>query len=176
MSYKIFTCCTVALLLGMMLGTLPRPMHITASQDLTPTQYAGLHDRFEKAKKLFDENDLDSAYKEFHRLRVEFEGIKDWESYLRSSLFIADIHRAKRDQDSAFYYLNNAMTNARERFSDKNLIFAEINHKYGVALIDKGSFDEARVFIERAISLRTQPGLPPDSSLSLSYNSLGNIF
>ncbi len=176
MSYRIFIGYLIVLLIALILGFHSPLTIINVSKDKIPSREASLQQRFEKAKSIFERNDLDSAYHEFLQLKAEFENAQEWGSTLRCMLFLADIHKAKSSYDSVFYYIGLTKAIASKHFDENTLIFAEINHKYGVALIDKGSFDEARPYIEKAIQLRTRPGLAADSSLSLSYNSLGNIF
>ncbi len=125
---------------------------------------------------MLSRNAVDSAQAEYKQLIAFFEQQGDRRLQIESLMGLADAFRNKMLYDSSLRYLRTAEDLGRKYLEHGNLLFADINHRIGTILIDKGHFVAARSYIDLAVEIRMESELEADSALAHSYNNLGHIF
>ncbi|HSW67439.1 MAG TPA: CHAT domain-containing tetratricopeptide repeat protein, partial [Bacteroidales bacterium] len=128
-----------------------------------------------KARQLLEANRLDSALMLYRTALSDLISHGKWDSVVSVTVDIAEIKRQKRENDSAFYFLDHALMIYKSKNVHNNQLHADILHKKGVTSIDIGNYSDAELNLREAIYIRQLSGDQSSGSLALSFNGLGNI-
>lgn len=131
---------------------------------------------YEHAEELRKKADYDSSLIYYKRASEGFRKIKDWPSLIESEIGIADFYRIKGQLDEALKKMTEAELLCRQNLDTNSISFADINHKKGIILSDKGDFELSNHFLNKSIALRVKLNGTNDTLLALSYNGLGTNF
>lgn len=131
---------------------------------------------YERAESLRKKAEYDSSFTYYKRASDAFRKKQDWESLIKSEIGIADYYRIKGQPIEALKKIADVERLARQNLDTSSISFANIYHKKGIILSDKGDFEQSIVFLNKSIVLRVQLNGPKDTLLALSYNGLGTNF
>jgi CHAT domain-containing protein/Tfp pilus assembly protein PilF len=131
---------------------------------------------YAKAESYRKKADYDSSLLFYKRASEAFRKIKDWKSLIESEIGIADYYRIKGQLDEALKKTDDAGMLCRQYLDTASISFADICHKKGIILSDKGDFEQSNVFLNKSIALRVRLNGAKDTLLALSYNGIGTNF
>jgi len=149
---------------------------VLASCNNTPKTTAKLNSPeilFKRAEALRKKAEYDSSFKYYQQASEIFRKKQDWISLIRSEIGIADYYRIKGKLDDALKKINETESLSKNKINENNIVIAEIYHKKGIILSDKGDFEQSNILLNKSISLRARINGANDTLLALSYNGLG---
>jgi CHAT domain-containing protein len=129
-----------------------------------------------RAEALSKRAEYDSSLKYYKQASIEFRRLQDWESLIRTEIDIADYYRIKGQLDDALKQITETESLGQKKLNANSIAFADIYHKKGIILSNKGNFIESNILLNKSISLRISHNGTKDTLLSLSYNGLGTNF
>lgn len=131
---------------------------------------------FKKGNIHFQESQFDSALFYFNQASKEYQLAKEWENQIITLIHIGENYRVKGNYDNAL----NTYLQAKQIIEKEAVFKPEIQfnllHKIGVVQIDRGNFNASLAPLQQAINLKITTQGPNDTTLALSYNSLGNAW
>jgi CHAT domain-containing protein/Tfp pilus assembly protein PilF len=128
---------------------------------------------YEHAESLRKKAEYDSSLIYYKRASDAFRSKQDWESLIKCEIGIADYYRIKGQYDEALKRIDEAENRSLEKLDRKSSSFANIYHKKGIILSDKGDFEQSNILLNKSIALRISINGTNDTLLALSYNGLG---
>ena len=131
---------------------------------------------FKQAELLRKKAEYDSSYTYYKRASDAFRKKKDWKSLIATEIAIADYYRIKGQLDEALRKIGDAELLGRLNLDTTSISFADLYHKKGIILSDKGDFEQSNGFLNKSIALRIRLNGKNDTLLALSYNGLGTNF
>ncbi len=122
---------------------------------------------------LVQKEKYDSAYIYYKRAADEFEKQGNKEKLTTALLKITDLKRIQGDIDEAMLIVEKAIETIDPKNTDDHKILAEVLHKKGLLLNNKGYFDSAASVLNLSIRYKTKLYGTNDTSMSNTYNLLG---
>ena len=133
------------------------------------------HDMLKKADIFIKKAEFDSALKYYQQANIVIGSENKWEEYLNTLLKQVDILRTKGHNDEAYKKLAEAQKIYDSKCPGKTSLQADILHRKGILLMDKGNFDSSSLAFNQSIGIRIKATNENDTSLALTYNGLGTI-
>ncbi|MFH1121426.1 MAG: CHAT domain-containing protein [Bacteroidota bacterium] len=133
-------------------------------------------DFLKKADDFMKKSEYDSAFKFYELSNTMLKAENNWNEYLKTLLKEVDVLRLKGNTAEAFSKISEAQKLLEEKFINNKVFQADIYHRKGILLMDKGSFDSSALAFNQSIETRIKASNNSDTSLALSYNGLGTIF
>jgi CHAT domain-containing protein/Flp pilus assembly protein TadD len=131
---------------------------------------------YERAESLRKKAEYDSSLI-FYKLASEsFRKKQNWEFLIKSEIGIADYYRIKGQPEEALNKIVETENLGRSKLNANSLSLADIYHKKGIILSDKGNFEQSDVLLNKSIVMRIRINGTNDTLLALSYNGLGTNF
>ncbi len=118
---------------------------------------------------------VDSAMGYYSAALSLLERDKKWEAQFKVLLNIADLYRLVGNTALSREKVNEAGRLLSLRLDNNQLLLADLLHRKGLLLMDRGAFDSAVIVFEQSLSNRTAVNGPNDTALALTYNGLGTI-
>lgn len=131
---------------------------------------------YERAESLRKKAEFDSSLNYYKLASEAFSKKQNWESLIKCEIGIADYYRIKGHPIEALKKIADAESLARQNLDTNSISFANIYHKKGIILSDKGDFEQSITFLNKSIALRIQLNGPKDTLLASSFNGLGTNF
>lgn len=128
------------------------------------------------ADSLYHRAAYDSAYTFYKKAADKFEKQNNKKELIATLLKISDLRRSQGNLDQAVSIVDNAEKLADPDNNDFSRLLADIWHKKGLLLIDKGNFDQAITLLNESIRKKVKLYGLRDTSLSLNYNGLGTAY
>ncbi len=128
---------------------------------------------YSKAESLRKKAEYDSSLIYYNRASEAFRKKQDWESLIKSEIGVADYYRIKGQLDEALKKITEVESFGKKKIGANSLSFADIYHKRGIILSDKGDFEQSSILLNKSINLRIRLNGNNDTLLALSYNGLG---
>lgn len=133
-------------------------------------------DILKKADDFMKKSEYDSAYKYYELTNTMLRAENNWNEYLKTLLKEVDALRLKGKTDEAFQKITEAQKILGEKFINNKGFQADILHRKGLLLMDRGSFDSSLVAFNQSIRTRVSATNQNDTLLAPSYNGLGTIY
>jgi len=133
-------------------------------------------DILNKADDFMEKSEYDSAFKYYEVANTMLKAENNWKEYLKILLKEVDALRLKGNADEAFGKISEARKLLEEKFSSDKGFQADIFHRQGILLMDKGSFDSSLTAFNQSIRIRISASDDKDTLLAPSYNGLGTIY
>ena len=131
---------------------------------------------YRRAEVFQKKAEYDSCLKYYKLASAAFTKKQDWEALIKSEIGIADYYRIKGQTAEALKTASAAETLGRQKLKANSISFANIYHKQGIILSDKGDFVQSNILLNKSIALRTRLNGANDTLLALSYNGLGTNY
>lgn len=128
------------------------------------------------ADSLFNKALYDSAYVYYKKASEEFEKLGKKKELIKTLLKIADLRRYQGNLDEAVAIVDRTEKLIGSEKTDITKSLADVWHKKGLLLIDKGNFDTAITLLNQSIRYKVRFLGLRDTSLSLNYNGLGTAY
>lgn len=125
---------------------------------------------------LFHKGSYDSAYIFYKKAADNFEKQNNTKELISTLLKISDLRRFQGNLDEAVNIVDKAEKLADPANNEFTRLLADIWHKKGLLLIDKGNFDQAITLLNESIRNKVKLFGLRDTSLSLNYNGLGTAY
>lgn len=122
---------------------------------------------------LFKQALYDSAYIFYKRAADAFEKQGKKKDLIDVLLKIADLQRLKGDLDNAMVTIGKAEKIIDPSITGEQKMFADVLHKKGLLLNNKGLFDSAISVLNSSLDYKIRLYGKNDTSLSLNYNLVG---
>ncbi|PKP48823.1 MAG: hypothetical protein CVT94_07085 [Bacteroidetes bacterium HGW-Bacteroidetes-11] len=133
-------------------------------------------DLFKLAEQFHQSFEYDSAYKYFELALSNYQKTNNWDRYIHTLIRMADIERVRSNGSNARQLIHSAENTLLEKLNTNKSLLADIKHKQGVLLMDKGSYDSALMILNTSIETRIQANGKEDTLLAMTYNATGNIY
>jgi CHAT domain-containing protein/Tfp pilus assembly protein PilF len=144
----------------------PKSRIVTRSQ----TDLSGLAEQFHQSFE------YDSAFKYYNLSLSNYKKANNWEKYILTLISMADIERMRSNGSNARELIQSAENTLQEKLNTNKSLLADIKHKQGVLLMDKGNYDSALIILNTSIETRIQANGSEDTLLAMTYNATGNIY
>jgi CHAT domain-containing protein/Tfp pilus assembly protein PilF len=118
---------------------------------------------------------VDSAMIYYSTALNLLERDKKWKAQFNVLLKIVDLYRLVGNTALSREKIEEADRLLSSRLDNDQLLLAELLHRKGLLLMDRGAFDSAVIAFEQSLSNRTAIHGPNDTALALTYNGLGTI-
>ena len=125
------------------------------------------------ADTLFKQSLYDSAFIYYKRAADNFEKQGKKKELIDVLLKISDLQRLKGDLESAMSIIDKAEKITDPTKTVEQRMYADVLHKKGLLLNNKGLFDSAISVLNSSLSYKIKLFGERDTSLSLNYNLLG---
>ncbi|NTW25373.1 MAG: CHAT domain-containing protein, partial [Lentimicrobium sp.] len=99
----------------------------------------------------------------------------NWNEYIKTLLKEFDVLRLQGNSQKASNKISEAQKLLNQKLKGNNDFQADIYHKKGILLMDKGSFDSSIVLFNKSLDTRIEKSGKNDTLLALTYNGLGTI-
>ncbi len=129
-----------------------------------------------KGDTLVQKENYDSAYTYYKKAADDFEKQGNKEELISALLKITDLKRIQGDIDEAMLIVEKAITIIDPKNTDEHKFLADVLHKKGLLLNNKGYFDSAVSVLNLSIRYKTKLYGANDTSMSNTYNLLGIAF
>lgn len=136
-------------------------------------QQLSTEEQINKAKHLFEANELDSSLVIFRKITSYPQIDENFTYKVVSGLYMADIKRIKQEFDSAFYFSNSSKALLENSNLTNDGLWAEYFHRHGSILLNKGDYEDAIQYFYQSVEKRINNSSSYDTNLVLTYNNLG---
>ena len=133
-------------------------------------------DVMRKADAYFDASEYDSAYRYYTIAEKMLDSDKAPAEYFKLILKEIDVLRLKGKTTEASEKLVSAQSFLEKSLRGEHTLRADLMHRTGLILMDKGSFDTAGIYFKKSIEIRSNSSGKNDTLLAPSYNGLGTIY
>lgn len=118
---------------------------------------------------------VDSAMRYYSTTLDMLERDKKWKAKFDVLLKVIDLYRLVGNTALSRQRVEEAGQLLSLRLDNDQLLFAELLHRKGLLLMDRGAFDSAVIAFDQSLLNRTAVNGPNDTALALTYNGLGTI-
>lgn len=133
-------------------------------------------DILKKADNYKEKSEYDSALKYFEQANTMLIAENNWDEYFKTLLKEVDANRSKGNTDEASVIIEKARKLLDGKFKDNYIYQADILHRQGLLLMDRGNFDSSVMVFNQSIEKRIRASGENDTSLAITYNGLGTIY
>ncbi len=129
---------------------------------------------YQKAKKLFNEADFDSAYGIFKDAAMQYKLEPNWEEQADVYNFLSGIAWKMRIMDEAKAYCDTSVSILVNNNADTlHKLYAKAYHNYGTIELLNGHLKTAVTFYEKAIAINELVPNTMETNLNNNYNNIG---
>lgn len=129
-----------------------------------------------KADVFMKTSEYDSAIRYYGQAGNMLKAELNWKEYFIILMKEIDVLRLNGNLDEASERLSEAQNLVLNKLGSDLTSQADIMHRTGLLLMDKGIFDSSAKAFNQSIETRIKATNDNDTSLALSYNGLGTIF
>lgn len=133
-------------------------------------------DLINKAGAFMKASEYDSAISYYGQAGNMLKAELNWKEYFSILLKEIDVLRLKGNLDEASARISEAQNLLLNKLDNNLTSQADILHRKGLLLMDKGIFDSSALIFNKSIEIRTKSTNQNDTSLAPSYNGLGTIY
>jgi len=135
----------------------------------------GYKDILTRADSYLKKSEYDSALIYYEQAAEMLVIENNWSEYIVTQLKEFDVLRLLGNNQEASGKISEAQKLLNQKLKGNNSLQADIYHKKGILLMDKGSFDSSVVFFNKSLNTRIEKYGKNDTLLALTYNGLGTI-
>ena len=132
-------------------------------------------DVLRKADDYMSKSEFDSALKYYSQANDMLKAENNQREYIKVLLKQFDALRSKGNSTEASRVIEQAQQLLLREFPGDQVLQADILHRKGLLLLDRGSFDSSTLIFNLSIQTRIKATSETDTSLALTYNGLGTI-
>lgn len=175
LKYSLYLCLSV--LTGLFLFSACSEQH-NKTEPVSNNLRSGTNyrDILRKADDFMNKSEFDSALKYYSQANDMLKAENNQREYLKVLIKQFDAFRFKGNPTEASRIIEQAQQLLVREFPGDHVLQADILHRKGLLLLDRGSFDSSAMVFNQSIESRIKASNDTDTSLALTYNGLGTIF
>ena len=174
LKYLLYLCLSVltGLLLFSACSERNKKIELTSNTLRSGTNY---RDILRKADDYMNKSEFASALKYYSQANDMLKAENNQREYLKVLLKQFDAFRFKGNSNEAARIIEQAQLILLREFPADHVLQADILHRKGLLLLDRGNFDSSTIVFNQSIQTRIKATSETDTSLALTYNGLGTI-